>query len=392
MIWGSKETPAPKTGLVLGGGGARAAYQVGVLRAIAKLLPRDAPNPFQVLSGTSAGAINATALAIYAARYREGVFQIHRVWNNFSSHHVFRADTSGILASGMHWLAAMMLGGLGEHNPHSLLDRTPLYKLLQRFLPCDEIQRSIDSGALHALSITASGYNSGQSVTFFQGADTIRPWQRVRRRGIRARITLEHLMASSAIPFVFRAIKVNREYFGDGSMRHIEPIGTALHLGADKVLVIGVRQETDDIAPRERVMSYPSMAVIAGHVLNSIFLDNIAIDLERRELINKSVAMIPSKHIDENNLTLRPVDVLIISPSDDIGKIAERHGHRLPRAVRYLLRGIGAPNSGGSNLLSYLLFEKEYCRELIALGYKDTLDRRDEVLEFLGYDAGTQQR
>ncbi|KAF0191871.1 MAG: NTE family protein [Gammaproteobacteria bacterium] len=388
MFWGSKDTPAPKTGLVLGGGGARAAYQVGVLRAVAKLLPRNSPNPFPIVCGASAGAINAAALAVYATRFREGVFQIHRVWSNFQSQHVFRSDARGIALSGLHWLSAMMLGGLGEHNPHALLDRAPLRKLLTELLSFDEIQNSIDAGALHALSITASGYNSGQSVTFFQGVDALRPWQRVRRCGVRSRITLDHLLASSAIPFVFRAIKVNREFFGDGSMRHIEPIGTALQLGADRVFVIGVRQETDDVAPRERVMNYPSMALIAGHVLNSIFLDNIAIDMERRDLINKAVAMIPSRHIDDSDLTLRPVEVLMISPSEDIGKIAQRHAHRLPLPVRYLLRGVGAPNRGGSNLLSYLLFEKEYCEELMALGYKDTMDRKAEVLTFLGVNGG----
>ena len=373
----------PRVGLVLAGGGARAAYQVGVLKAIAEMLPRDTPNPFPILCGTSAGAINATTLAIYATRFQEGVRRLTYVWRNFNVNQVFRADAPGVLANGARWLAAMILGGLGRRNPRALLDRAPLRQLLQQTMPCDGIQKSIDAGALHALSVTASGYGSGQSVTFFQGVSSLTTWRRARRVGSAANITIDHLMASSAIPFIFSAVKINREYFGDGSMRQIAPISPALHLGADRVLVVGVRNEVTSPSVRAETDEYPSLAQIAGHVLNSIFLDSLEADLERLQRINKTISLISSDQLREGGVTLRSVDVLVIAPSEDLEKIAARHAHHLPRTIRFLLRGLGAFNRHGSNLVSYLLFEKPFCRELIDLGYKDAMHRKEEILRFL---------
>jgi len=373
----------PKVGLILAGGGARAAYQVGVLKAVAEMLPPDCPNPFPILSGTSAGAINATTLAIYATRFHEGVRRLVHVWQNFHVDQVFRADAPGVLANGLRWFAAMMAAGLGRRNPHALLDRAPLRRLLYRTMPLARIQEAINAGALHALSITASGYGSGQSVSFFQGAPSLATWKRARRVGSAANITLDHLMASSAIPFVFAAVKINREYFGDGSMRQMAPISSALHLGADRVLVVGVRQEDSSAAARVEADEYPSIAQIAGHVLNSIFLDSLEADLERLQRINKTIRLIPAHHLRESGVTLRGVDVLVISPSEDLEKIAARHAHHLPRSIRFLLRGLGAFNRNGSNLVSYLLFEKPFCRELIDLGYKDAMHRKEEILRFL---------
>ncbi|MDH3309536.1 MAG: patatin-like phospholipase family protein [Gammaproteobacteria bacterium] len=376
------EVDKSKVGLILAGGGARAAYQVGVLKAIAEMLPRESPNPFPILCGSSAGAINATTLAIYATRFQEGVRRLNYVWRNFSVHQVFRADTPGVIANGLRWAAALMLGGLGRRNPHALLDRAPLRRLLKQTMPCARIQKSIDAGALHALSVTASGYDSGQSVTFFQGVSSLGTWRRARRVGSVANITIDHLMASSAIPFVFSAEKINREYFGDGSMRQIAPISPALHLGANRVLVVGVRYESP--TPERGVPAeYPSLAQIAGHVLNSIFLDSLEADLERLQRINKTISLISTEQLREGGVALRNVDVLVISPSEDIEKIAARHAHHLPRAIRFLLRGLGAFNRNGSNLVSYLLFEKPFCRELISLGHRDAMHRREEILRFL---------
>ncbi len=377
----------PVTGLILAGGGARAAYQVGVLKAIADILPAGAPNPFPIICGTSAGAINGAALAIDATRFQYAVRRLTRVWQNFHVDHVFRSDALGIAKSGAHWLAALLAGGLGRFNPHALLDRAPLEQLLRRHMPCPLIQNAIDAGALRAFSVTAAAYTSGQSVTFFQGVAGIEPWTRARRVGIAARITQNHLMASSAIPFIFPGVKLGHEYFGDGSLRQVAPISPALHLGAERLLVIGVRQERNGDPVKTTSMGYPSLAELAGYVLDSIFLDGLDIDLERLTRVNKTIRLIPSHHLEEAQVSLRPVDVLVISPSEDMNRIAARHVMELPRPVRLLLRGLGAMKRRGSSLVSYVLFEEGYTRALIDLGYADTLKRKDEVLQFLGHGA-----
>ena len=385
MAWlkGKKrDEPAP-VGLILAGGGARAAYQVGVLKAIARMRAPDVANPFPVLCGTSAGAINATALAIYSPDFQNAVTRLVSVWSNFTVDKVFHSDFLSLTQSGAHWMAALMLGGLGRYSPYALFDRQPLKALLTRYMPFDEIGAAIDAGHLNALSITASGYTSGQSVTFYQSANKIEPWDRAIRVGCPAQINISHLMASSAIPFLFEAVKINREYFGDGSMRQIAPISPALHLGASKLVVIGVRGEDDDDTGRKKTNEYPSMAQVAGHALNSMFLDSMEIDLERLQRINRTLEMVPKKLVEDGSVSLRPVETMVISPSRDISKIAQQHAHHLPMALRYFLRGVGALNQDGTSLLSYLLFEKAFCRELIALGYSDTIKRRDEVMAFL---------
>lgn len=375
-----------KIGVIMSGGGARAAYQVGVLKALAQILPAGSPNPFPVISGASAGAINAAALAVYAGNFQHAVRRLERVWGNFRVDQVFRTDLSGMAVNWARWLAAMMAGGLGRHNPKALLDRAPLRQLLERTLPCERIQQAIDAGWLHALSISVSGYNSGQSVSFYQGRSEIAPWKRATRVGVPAEIGIDHLMASSAIPLLFESVMIHREYFGDGSMRQIAPISPALHLGADKVLVIGVRQETNSQPPRQpEHASYPTLAQIGGHVLSSIFLDALEADLERLRRINETVLLIPPEQRDLGNnrtVMLRPVEALLVSPSQNIGEIATRHKHHFPRSVRYLMRGMGAWQRSGGDLLSYLLFEKPYCQELIRLGYHDAMQRRAEIEEF----------
>ncbi|MGD9385315.1 MAG: patatin-like phospholipase family protein [Thioalkalispiraceae bacterium] len=372
-----------KRGLILMGGGARAAYQIGVLKAVAELHPRGHSSPFKIVCGTSAGAINAVSLATMADNYHYAVAQMLRVWGNFRVPHVFKSDIKSISKNTLRWMLALTVGGLGKHNPLSLLDRKPLKELLLRRLDFTRIQQVIDLGYLHAISITASGYSTGQSVTFYQGDGDIIPWSRVRRFGSHSAITIDHLMASSAIPVLFEAIKLHREYFGDGSMRQIAPLSPALHLGADRILVIG--NQRDDEKHRERVsnVEYPSFAQIAGHILDSIFLDSLEADLERLERINKTIDVIPYRHLKKSEVPLRRVDAFVISPSVDISELAQDYLHELPRTIRYLLRGLGAYRKEGSGLASYLLFEKGYCRELIRLGYQDALQERSMLEQFL---------
>ncbi len=377
----------PKIGLIMSGGGARAAYQVGVLKAIAEMLPPGTPNPFAIICGASAGAINSAALAIHARNFQQAARRMEKVWGGFRVDQVFRADARGLFVNWIRWMAALFLVGLGRSNPAALLDRNPLHRLLRRYLSCDRIQQSIDAGYLHALSIAASGYTSGQAVSFFQAASTQMSWKRATRVGVATQITIDHLMASSAIPFVFEAVKLQREYFGDGSMRQIAPMSPAIHLGADRILVIGVRPESGSQVPRQAdLVEYPSLAQIGGHVLSSIFLDTLEADLERLRRINETLRLIPAEHLTKQDRTahLRTIDALLISPSRDPREIAERHKHNFPKSVRFMLRGLGAFDRGGGELISYLLFEKPYCRELIDLGYADTLRRREEILAFLG--------
>lgn len=382
---------AARTALVLTGGGARAAYQVGVLAAIRDILPDARKNPFPILCGTSAGAINAAALATMAEDFGLAVNRLHTIWANFHAHQVYRADTLGISLSGARWLASLMGGWLVKTTPRSLLDNTPLRELLGRHLNFDRIDSAIHSGALRSVSITCSGYGSGQSVSFYQGHGSHEDWQRSQRFGSRTRLGVDHLMASSAIPFVFPAVRINREFFGDGSMRQMAPISPAVHLGADKILVVGAGQREKPDHYREQGGRYPSLAQIAGHALSSIFLDSLSVDIERLTRINRTVALIPDEVRRQKGLTLRPIDVLEISPSQRLDHLAARHVRSLPWALRALLGNIGALNKRGGALASYLLFEASYTRALIDLGYRDVQERRDEVLAFLEVSPAQSQ-
>jgi NTE family protein len=295
------------------------------------------------------------------------------------AHHVYRSDFWSIAKKGARWLSAMML--LSRGNPVSLLDNAPLAEMLEKNLQFDRIQTNIDNGSLYAVSVTASGYTSGQSVSFFQGGSGTEGWERNQRIGAAVTLKAEYLLASSALPFIFPAVKVHREYFGDGSLRQIAPISPALHLGADRVLVVGTGRQTAE-TNRARSNVYPSLAQVAGHALNSMFLDGLSVDIERLERINRTVSLIPPDKLVEAKLPLRPVRILFISPSQPIERIAARFIHELPGSVRLVLRPTGALNRSGSTLASYLLFEEAFCRALIDLGYQDTVSRVDEVRSF----------
>jgi NTE family protein len=378
-----------KTGLVLAGGGARAAYQVGVLQAIKEILGDPKENPFPIISGTSAGAVNAGALAVYADDFSKAVDHLLDVWRNFEPRHVYRADFPGVAANSSRWLAGFFFGAFIKNKKTSLLDNRPLESLLSRRLDFTRIADNIRSHALDAVSITCSGYTSGQSCSFFQAKEGTEDWKRSSRVGVQSEIGVEHLMASSAIPFLFPAHKLNREYFGDGSMRQIAPVSPALHLGADRVIVVATARIRSDAPERTRGDNYPTLAQVAGHVMNSIFLDSLAVDIERLERINRTISCVPVESLRKMGLALHHVDVLVLTPSEPLDAIAVKHVRSLPWPIRFLLRSIGAMRRGGANLASYLLFEKGYCRELIELGYKDTLAQRDEVDAFISGDMST---
>ena len=372
-----------KSGLVLAGGGARAAYQVGVLQAIRDILPEPKANPFPIICGTSAGAVNAGALAVYADDFGGAVEKLLDVWRNFEPRHVYRADFPGVAANSARWFGGFLLGAFIKNRRISLLDNRPLEALLSRYLDFPRIARNIEAGVLDAVAISCSGYTSGQSCSFFEASEGTEGWKRSQRIGIRTRLTPQHLMASSAIPFIFPPYHLNREFFGDGSMRQVAPVSPALHLGADRVVVVGTARIRNDSPERTRGDLFPTLAQIAGHVMNSIFLDGLAVDLERLERINRTVSCVPPEALKKMGLSLHHVDVLVLTPSQPLEEIAVKHVRSLPFAIRFLLRSVGAMRRGGANLASYLLFEQGYCRELIQLGYNDTLRRREEVEAFL---------
>ncbi|TDJ30813.1 MAG: patatin-like phospholipase family protein [Gammaproteobacteria bacterium] len=370
--------------LILPGAGARGAYQVGVLKGIATMLPKHAPNPFAVISGTSAGAINAAVLATQAARFSVAVAEMERVWSNFKAAQVYRTDNWTMLKTSLYWLSAIVLGGLGKKNSRSLLDSSPLRELLTENIKFSLIERAINRGHLEALAITVSAYSSARSVTFFQGLEDLKPWARVRRIGRPAKITVDHLLASAAVPFVFSPVQIGGEFYGDGAMRHRAPLSSAIHLGAERMLVIGVRDEHPDPEPLEGApVEMPNFALLAGYMLDTLFMDGLYADLEQATRVNVIMEQLEGKTLEGPVAGLRPISTLIIVPKEDIRQVAERHVDELPRAVRLLLGGSGAMDKGGLQLISYLLFESGFTRELIEMGLRDAMEMEEDLRAFL---------
>ncbi len=367
----------PKIALVLSGGGARAAYQAGVLAAIAEWLPAGSPTPFVIVCGTSAGAINAAAIAAGAKDFIGATKRLGELWSTVQASDIYRTEATQLMGQGARWLVSFV-PAWRHRRPASLLDNAPLTGFLSRNVPFGAVQSSLDAGVLDSLAVTAMSYRSGMSVTFCQAQPGLQLWERSQRLGVPATIDLRHLLASSAIPFVFPPAAIDGEYFGDGAVRQVAPTGPALHLGADRILVIGAARTTVNHHPPASTAP-PSMAQIGGQVLASIFTDALGTDLEKVRLVNVAVRQIPSDRLTSSPVPLRDVDLAVLTPSIALEDIALQHVADLPRTMRVLLRGVGATHPGGGALLSYLLFAPGFCKALLDLGRADAVAHRAEI-------------
>ena len=371
-----------KNALILSGGGARAAYQVGVLKALAEILPEEAYNPFPIICGTSAGAINAVTIAAHEGTFREAVHGLVSVWETLSPEDVYLYGWKE-MAKGMgRFVSSLFHEGIGRKQPIALLDNSPLREMIKRTIKFGQIDRAIARGDLEAICVTAMGYSTGTSVAFFQGRPDMEGWRRHRRIGRRTLLGVDHLMASSAIPALFPTTRIEHEYFGDGALRQLSPISPALHLGADRVFIVGVSGNRDPRLMKKPppLKHSPSVAQILGHMFNSAFVDSLEGDIENLNRINRLVALIPEEVRVEKGIKARPIESQVVSPSEQVDKIAGRQIRYLPDSLRFLLRVTGATaHGGGAAAASYLLFAKPFIDKMIALGYRDTMWESDSI-------------
>jgi NTE family protein len=374
----------PKIALVLTGGGARAAYQAGVLAAITRVLPPGAPSPFRIVCGTSAGAINAAILASHTEDFGLAVRRIMSTWGSLSASSVHNTDPWVVARAAARWVWAILAGGSHE-RPVSLLDNTPLRDLVNRLVDFSAVRAAIRNGQLDALCVTASSYDTGRSVSFFEGTDELQPWSRARRSGVRAELGPEHLIGSAAIPFIYPPERIGDQHYGDGAMQQLAPMSPALQLGADRVFVVGVGQALGPLSSASGV--HPSLGQIGGHLLDAVFTDTLEMDLERLRRVNATVETIPRWLRVRSRIDWRPVEALVVTPTRSFADATAKHAHLLPPAIRVLLRALGAMREGSTSVLSYLLTDGRYCRSLMRRGYQDAMARRTELSAFLGQEG-----
>ena len=376
--------------LVLSGGGARGAYQVGALQALSELVQGKGPTgplPFSILAGASAGAITSSFLASRAEDFTFAVQRLVHLWGSIEPHDVFRTDVPTLSRVCLEWLVDLSSGGLvGRHREKALLVSEPLRSVLEARLDMDAVHENIERGILRGIALTATDYRTSLGVTFFDGAPDIDPWVRSTRRGLRERLAIDHVMASSAIPIFFPAVRVGNSYYADGCLRSTTPLSPAIHLGADRILAIGTRCPVEEARERPGKGVYPSVADTAGLVLNAVFVEALEADVERLERINETLNGLPKDALDAVPAHLRSIPLFVLRPSKDLGAMAKDTLRSLPLMVRYLFRGLGVSGRSGWDLLSYLAFDATYTSKLLALGYSDAMRRGDALLDFL--DAG----
>jgi len=366
-------------GLILSGGGARAAYQAGVLKAVNQILGSPKRSPFSIITGTSAGAINAAAVASNNHQFDYGAKRLEEIWGSFSPNQVYKTSLSTLTKSALRWFWSIIRSKQNLKQPLSLLDNAPLKTLLENVIRFDDIEKNHKAGLLKAVCTTCYNYNTGNSVSFFQGHPDLVEWKRFRRYGRKDKLTVEHLLASSAIPMVFPSQKIGEEHFGDGSLRFLTPLSPALHLGADKLFVVTVKPLRGE---PEHKSTIPSVGDISGHLFDSIFIDSLESDIERLMRVNSLLAHIPESDAVRDQLPLKTVDTFIISPSIEPGELAGQYFKNLPRGLRFFFKRIGVDGEDGKGILSYLLFDKGFTQSLIELGYNDAMNQKANIQAF----------
>lgn len=376
MTAGNSDTP--KTALVLSGGGARGAYQVGVLRGLVEegFLPAGGSG-IDIIVGSSAGAINGAACAAFADEFGAGIRRLEKVWGEIEAQHVFRTDVASLGKIGARWAWDLSFGGVTGHvRAESLLDTAPLRDLLARRIPFARIDNNIKSGALRSLAVIATDLHTSQGIVFLHAMPGTPLWKRTRWRLENTRTQVDHLLASSAIPVFFPSVEIDGCYYGDGSIRNTTPLSPAINLGADRIIAIGVSGQPPE-QPMPTPRPRPTIAQVAGVLLDAVMLDAIEVDVEHSERINTSVLQFPSKTRD----SFRAVGVLWLQPSRQVRAMAAELAHRIPRVVRYLMRGLGS-DEAVTEISSYLLFDSEFCSRLMELGRNDVVAERERIEKF----------
>lgn len=367
--------------LVLGGGGAHAAYQVGVLSAIVERVP---DVEFPILTGVSAGAINTVYLAAFHGPLARAVSGLRNEWASLTVERVYRISLARWARSGLQWLAHALLGRHGGPTlVRGLIDMEPLRRALAGSIDFEGIAANIAAGRLRAVALSATPYASGQTVTFVQGAESLVMWRRALRYSVRARLTLDHVLASAAIPILFPAVRLHDQFYGDGSVRNTAPFAPAIHLGARSLLVITTRPSpapAPSILPRH-AGEYPSVAEVMGMLLHAAFVDGPDADAERLERVNRLLETCPAGGLASDGL--KPVRLLVLRPSRELGGLASPHRGRLPPLVRWLVHGMGGRRAAAADFLSYLLFDPAYTTPLIELGRADAVRAWSRIEQFL---------
>ncbi|MGB8012009.1 MAG: patatin-like phospholipase family protein [Terriglobales bacterium] len=377
-------------GLVMTGGGARGAYQAGVLKRIGELKRvRTLGNPFPIIGGASAGAINGAALAAGCGDFAQATQRIAEAWATLKPSEIFHCDVLSQVHNSITWILDLSFGAiLGGGNARSLLDATPLRHFLNKHLDCEQIQENIKRGNLYALAISATNYNSGKSYLFIQGRKGHPMWNRIRLVTVATKITVDHICASSAIPLVFQPVKLKTPrgsaFFGDGCARLQQPLSPVIRLGAERVFAIGVRCGNKESQEETTDQRTPSLAQVMGVLLNVMFLDHLATDIEHLEHLNQ---LLNDGHINqlgiEGHEKIRPIGTFIIAPSANLSDLADQHRKHLPALIQYFVTSLGRDAASCADLMSYLLFTPDYTRDLIEIGYLDASERIEEIEEFL---------